>query len=213
MENLLEQAIEHPAIHAIVDTDLPIAVSREDRYDAISELAKVRGPQLYRFILRRVGDANEAADLTQQTLLEALKGVDRFRDESQLNTWLYGIARNLIAHHFCRSPAYRFQWEDAEVLETTADTAVDPEMATSMKHLLQRVEVHMKSLPSEMRDTLSLVAVQALSYEEVAAIQGVPVGTVRSRLSRARSLLMTKLRNEDVEYITMLANCHVLNAK
>jgi RNA polymerase sigma factor (sigma-70 family) len=168
------------------------------RIQALSELALHRRDQLFRFIFRRLQDAAEAEEITQQTFLAAIEGISQFRSDSQLNTWLYGIAANLIANHLTRSPRRRFRWESEDVLEADSNYSTTPEDSIELQDLLQRVRQHISDLPETLKVTMSLVAVEGLSYSEVAAQLKIPVGTVRSRISRSRAILLRRLEEEGV---------------
>lgn len=167
--------------------------------DNLTKFSQQHRSSLYRFILRRVHDHVEAEELTQQTFVEAMNGIARFRGEAQIRTWLYSIAENLIKNHFSRSPRYRFEWENEEILESNIQHAVDPEAASACFSVLQRVQYYIDRLPSEMQETLSLVAFQEMSYEEVAAHLNISVGTVKSRIARIRSILCERLQEEGAQ--------------
>ncbi len=167
--------------------------------DSLAKFSQQHRNSLYRFILRRVHDHVEAEELTQQTFVEAMNGIARFRGDAQIRTWLYSIAENLIKNHFCRSPRYRFQWEDEDVLESSVEYAVNPEAASACFSVLQRVQYHIDTLPAEMQETLSLVAFHEMSYEEVAAHLNISVGTVKSRIARIRVILCERLEEEGAQ--------------
>ena len=167
--------------------------------DSLTKFSQEHRNSLYRFILRRIHDHVEAEELTQQTFVEAMNGITRFRGDAQIRTWLFSIAENLVKNHFCRSPRYRFQWENEDILESNIQHAVDPEAASACFSVLQRVQYHIDSLPVEMQETLSLVAFQEMSYEEVAAHLNISVGTVKSRIARIRAILCERLQEEGTQ--------------
>lgn len=149
--------------------------------------------RLYRFVLRHIGHATEAEELAQQAFAEAARTYGSFRGESQLSTWLYGIAMNLVRNHLTRSPQRLYQFEDDSALEHTASAVADPEQQLAMGQLVRLLERELDDLMPEMREVLLLVAMDDLSYEDAAQRLGVPIGTVRSRVSRARSHLRRRL--------------------
>ncbi len=169
----------------------------QKRLDGLSELARHSRSHLYRFILRRVRNADDAEEITQQTFVEALKGIHHFRADAQLSTWVYAIAGNLVRNHLCRSPSLHYQWENDIVLESNIDYSVDPYPALAQLDLLRQLQSHLDALPKEMQETLALVAIDGMRYDEVAEVLNVPVGTVRSRMFRARAILLERLRTEE----------------
>jgi RNA polymerase sigma factor (sigma-70 family) len=182
-------------------------LDREGNLSALAELARERKAHLFRFILRRVRDPVEAEEIMQQTFFEAVKGIQHFRADSKISTWLYGIASKLVSNYLCRSPRCIYRWVDDSVLEMDANYACDPQSAVAMRNLLDRLQHHLNSLSEEMRDTIFMVAVEEMSYAEAAASLGVPIGTVRSRISRIRSFLEERLEEEGAGYENALADC------
>lgn len=149
--------------------------------------------RLYRFVLRHIGHPNDADDIAQQAFVEAARTIERFRGESELSTWLYGIALNLVKNYLSRSKERLFRHEGIEALDEMAAADADPSDLLSRQQTMRRLVESMAELPQAMQEVLMLVAVDELSYEDAAAILAVPVGTVRSRLSRARALLKEQL--------------------
>jgi RNA polymerase sigma factor (sigma-70 family) len=155
----------------------------------IARLAKEHGRSIYRFILKKVRNPSDAEDLFQSTLCEALRVRATFMWQSKPETWLCGIAFNLIRNFFVRSDIYRNCFESEEVLDATPAEGQNPEEIIARNQVTHAIEQHMKALPKDMRDTLTLVAEKNHSYEEAAEAMGVPIGTVRSRIFRARAYL------------------------
>ncbi|WP_234413840.1 RNA polymerase sigma factor [Ideonella sp. A 288] len=153
------------------------------------DLVSQHGERLHRFVLRRIGDATEAEDLAQQAFVEAARAHASFRGESQLSTWLYGIAMNLVRNHLSRAPRRHFGFDDDSVLEGTADVGPSPQQQFEMTQLVALLDQELGELMPEMREVLMMVALDDLSYQDAAVLLSVPVGTVRSRVSRARSHL------------------------
>lgn len=149
--------------------------------------------RLYRFVVKHIGWGTDAEDITQQAFVEAANSYATFKGESELSTWLYGIAMNLVRNYLSRSPHRRYTFESEEVLETTSCHRPDPCEQLSQTQSLRDLQQALEELPSEMRDVLLLVAIDELSYEEAAVMLSIPVGTVRSRVSRARSALRKRL--------------------
>ncbi|MET7460276.1 RNA polymerase sigma factor [Nonomuraea sp. NPDC005501] len=159
--------------------------SRDDP-EAFAALFDRHAPELHRYVVRRLGDAL-ADDIVADTFLDAFRQRARY-DLTRLDArpWLYGIAANLIGKH--RRSEVRFYRALArsgvdEVAESYADR-VEARVAASAAQ--RELAGALAALPAAERDVLLLVAWADLSYDETAAALGVPVGTVRSRLHRAR---------------------------
>lgn len=182
----------------LVETQVPPPMSAGDREILFRNLLETHQNRLYRFIIRNIGNPSDAEDLTQQAFVEAVRSFQSFRGESELSTWLYGIAMNLVRNHLSRAPHRRFGFEDESALDGTACDDLGPAEALEQSQQVQHLEAAMAELPQSMRDVLVLVAVDELTYEEAAALLTIPVGTVRSRLSRARSALRTRLEERGV---------------
>jgi RNA polymerase sigma-70 factor (ECF subfamily) len=149
--------------------------------------------RLYRFVLRHIGHATDAEDLAQQAFVEAARTYAQFRGESQLSTWLYGIAMNLVRNHLSRAPHRLHRFDDESALDDEPAPIADPEEQCSMGQLVDRLNRELDGLMPEMREVLLLVAYNDMSYEECASLLNVPIGTVRSRVSRARSHLRRRM--------------------
>ena len=162
------------------------------------ELVQQHKTRLYRFIVNNIGYGTDAEDLTQQAFVEAAKAYESFRGASEFSTWLYGIAMNLVRNYLSRAPHRRYTFVDEEVLESTIADHPDPseQMAQSQAlHVLQR---EIDDLPEHMREVLLLVALDEVSYEEASVMLSIPVGTVRSRISRARATLRKRMEASHV---------------
>ncbi len=140
-------------------------------------------------MLRRTGSVYIAEEITQQTFVEAACGFDSYRGDARLSTWLYGIAVNLIRNHLNRCPERRFMFESCENEEATLDVGASVEQVVAGRQAFRVLLAQIDALPQEMREVVLLVGVREMSYEEVSAMLRIPIGTVRSRLSRARAAL------------------------
>ena len=153
------------------------------------ELVAKHKARLYRFVLKHIGHSTEAEDLAQQAFVEAARTFETFRGESQLSTWLYGIAMNLVRNHLSRAPQRLYRFEDERALDDTASDMADPCEHLEMTQMVRLLDNELAGLMPEMREVLLLVALDDMSYEEAAELLSVPIGTVRSRVSRARAQL------------------------
>ncbi|MEN4922190.1 RNA polymerase sigma factor [Achromobacter spanius] len=162
--------------------------------DPVRELVLAQRDRLRRFVGRHVGHGSVAEDITQQAFAEMSLAYDRFRGESKPSTWLYGIALNLIRNHLARSPERRYAFVDIDMLASEPCPDPDPVDRARWRQKVGLVDQAMAEIPEDLRTLLHLIAVDDLSYEEAARQLDLPIGTVRSRLSRARAQLRLRLR-------------------
>ncbi len=144
-------------------------------------------------LARRLGGEDAALDATQEIFLRVWRGLPGFRGEAKLSTWVFQIAWNYL--RMARRRANRARLvvvpgaDDAEIVERVPDPGPDPERRAGARVLLGRVEAALESLPEHYQITLWLRDGEGLSYDEIATVLDIPVGTVRSRLARARAAL------------------------
>lgn len=144
--------------------------------------------------MRKIGNGTDAEDLTQQAFVEAAKSYEKFLGGSELSTWLYGIAMNLVRNYLSRAPHRKHEFESEEVLEQLASEHPDPSEQLAQSQAVRALQREIEDLPTDMQEVLLLVALDELSYEEAAVLLAVPIGTIRSRVSRARSTLRSRLK-------------------
>lgn len=175
----------HPAL--IIDGPA-LACANAAREQVFRDLVASHRDRLYRFVLRHIGHSADAEDLAQTAFVEAARAYDRFRGESQLSTWLYGIALNLVRNHLSRSPQRLYQF-DEDAYDDLPGALPGPEHQREVTELVGLLDDGLTELSDEMREVLLLVALDDCSYEDAAQQLALPIGTVRSRVSRARSHL------------------------
>jgi len=174
---------------------MEIHLDDSERHIFFAKLYEVHGRRIYRFILRHIGNHGDAEDITQQVFLDATSSHDSFRGESEYSTWLYGIALNKVKNYLNRSPWRRYTFEEYNSLEDTyASEDSGVEGIAVKKEFFEMMLAQIGELSYEMRSVLVAVGLQEMSYEEASAILNIPIGTVRSRLSRARTALREKMR-------------------
>lgn len=165
----------------------------QERNQVFQECVKEHSVKLHRFISKYIGPHEDANELTQQAFVLAYEAYPSFRGQSAFSTWLYGIAMNLVRNHLSRTPNRRYEFVNEDALSDIAFDSPSPLESAELAQKINHLEEALEELPAHMREVLMLVALDELSYEEAAAFLNVPVGTVRSRLSRARSLLREKI--------------------
>ncbi|MEL7281215.1 MAG: RNA polymerase sigma factor [Pseudomonadota bacterium] len=147
-------------------------------------------PRLRRFALSLTGNQADADDLVQSACVKALKHEAQFRPGSRMDSWMYRIVQTLWIddHRRAKSRGTQVDAEDAG-LSDGGRAARLPED----RMMLARAQEAMAALPEKQRTVLSLVAIEGLSYKETAQVLNLPLGTVMSRLSRAREALLPQL--------------------
>jgi RNA polymerase sigma-70 factor (ECF subfamily) len=157
--------------------------------------------KLLRLVSRLVRDPAEAEDVAQEAFIKAYRALAGFRGESAFYTWLYRIgvntAKNWLVANKRRTPtSTELDNEDAENYgESDLLRDVDtPERLLMTKQIGETVNAAMTELPEELRTAISLREVDGLSYEEIAQVMECPIGTVRSRIFRAREAIAVRLR-------------------
>jgi RNA polymerase sigma-70 factor (ECF subfamily) len=154
--------------------------------DIIDQLYGQHASELYNYLARRCPDAATACDLLQETFLQVVRQSDQLVKVAMPRAWLFAIARNMLARHYRRQ---RDPQAAAQLWYEPASDAKDDRLAM-MREAIQK-------LPPELRDTLELRLEQELSYEEIAHVLGIPVGTVRSRLHNAVRQLRDAMRSQE----------------
>lgn len=143
-------------------------------------------PRLYRLAYSWCHDAALADDLVQETLIKALARGEQLRDAQALESWLFSILNNCWRDHL----RGRREFADiADIDEAIVDEAPSPEQRYASRQTVQRVRLAIAGLPIGQRQVITLVDIEECSYAAVAAILDLPVGTVMSRLARARQAL------------------------
>jgi RNA polymerase sigma-70 factor (ECF subfamily) len=157
--------------------------------------------KLGRLLSRFVRDPAEVEDVTQEAFIKAYRALPGFRGESAFYTWLYRIGINTAKNYLValgrRAPTTTgFDNEEAEGFED-ADQLRDantPESELEGKEIAATVNRAMDALPKDLRTAITLREIEGLSYEEIASVMNCPVGTVRSRIFRARDAIAAELR-------------------
>ena len=156
--------------------------------------------KIVKLVMRYVRDPTEALDVSQDAFIKAYRALPGFRGESAFYTWLYRIAINTAKNHLVavqRKPVeYDLDAQDPEYAERHAPLRDEetPEGIVMQEQLRATVERTISELPDELRTAIVLREIEGLSYEEIAAAMDCPVGTVRSRIFRAREAIDDAIR-------------------
>lgn len=159
---------------------------------AFEELVRAQQHRVYGLALRMLGNAAEAQDVAQEVFIRAHRGLAEFRGDARLSTWLYTIASRLCLNRLAKSERQVIHPGD-EALGRIADARPGPDEALERDELDEALRLAIAELPEERRVVVLLRDVEGLAYEEIAEILALPVGTVRSRLHRARLDLKEQL--------------------
>ncbi|GIV09177.1 MAG: hypothetical protein KatS3mg019_1268 [Fimbriimonadales bacterium] len=181
-----------------------VLVERAQAHDeaAFEQIMNLYADRLYNYILRMVGNPADAEDLLQEAFLRAYQGLPNFDGRASLSTWLYRIATNLCIDHQ-RKRARRVQtvsysvWEDDEgetgEWEFPDLQTPNPMDAALNRELRQVVEQAVAALSPKLKTVLLLYDVEELSYDEIARVLSIPIGTVKSRLNHARGQIQKQV--------------------
>ena len=158
---------------------------------AFSELVRMYENKAYHLALRMVGNAEDAYDVAQDAFLAAWRGLPSFRGESGFSTWLYRLVSNAAIDHLRRTKHQRgnVSLDDEELNLDAPDNSPTPQEAAEEKDLKEAVAAGLRELSDDPRTVLVMREVQELSYEEIAESLQLDLGTVKSRISRARTHL------------------------
>ena len=185
---------ERARLSALSDEDLVLKVQAGETlcFDILVDRYKVR---LYNYLLRLLRNEDEAEEIAQETFVKAFIHADKYRTIARFSTWLYTIATNLVRNKLRakrRAPKFISMWSrGAEGEEEVAsvdlvDTARQPDVQFNDKELGKVIDDAIAKIPEKYRTSFVLREINQLSYEEIAAVTGLKLGTVRSRINRAR---------------------------
>ena len=161
--------------------------------DAFETLIRRHQKTIFNLVYRMLGDYDEAAEISQEAFLSAFRAIGSFRGQSNFSTWLYRIALN---HATTRRKSLNTRQQRNVSIETT-EPVIDPHPGPAetmeKKELRERVQLALNSLEPDDAAVILLRDLQDVPYDEVARVLEIPVGTVKSRLYRARQALKTEL--------------------
>lgn len=160
--------------------------------------------RIQRLVARMVRDPDQVEDIAQETFIRAYRALPQFRGESAFYTWLYRIAVNTAKKTLMdmkRDPvvtesalASRGESNETSSLENELSTTETPEAVLASREIAQTVNAAIEALPEDLRQAIVLREIEGLAYEEIASAMNCPIGTVRSRIFRAREAIAQRLR-------------------
>lgn len=160
---------------------------------AFDELIQRWNDPIWRYLRRVAGRDDDAREMAQDVWLRVVRGISRLRDGAKLRPWLFGVARR-VAMDRLRAQYATPQTADVAAVDPPAD-----EIAGTLHEDLAAMEDALQRLPLVEREVLTLFYLQELSLNDVAEVLGVPVGTVKSRLFRARRMLRDEMATKGTE--------------
>ena len=173
-----KQSPEDPAHLAAMTDDRLMLLFRSDNSEAFSELFRRYSNPVYNFFRRRLEDPSRAEELTQETFIVVLRGVERYEPRATFRSYLYGIAMRMVMAER-RKSARR---ESSTIVEPNHSSGPSVDAAIWVRRAMEQLD-------AEHRDILLLCEYEQLTYDEIAALLRLPLNTVRSRLFRARTAL------------------------
>ena len=181
-----------------IDQALVIRVQQGDK-KAFDLLVLKYQLRLSKLVSRFLRNQSDVPDVVQEAFIKAYRALPNFRGESAFYTWLYRIAINTAKNHLVaqsrKNPANSIDVQDAEdygASEWLKEFA-SPEREALASELETTIHQAMGGLPSDLREAITLREIEGLSYEDIAAVMDCPIGTVRSRIFRAREAIESKL--------------------
>jgi len=176
----------------VTDAELVKLIGNGDRR-AMKQLYEQHQAGLYRFIRTRLNDAFEASDVMQEAFLEVWRNAGRFQGQSSVKTWLYSIARNKAVDRIRKSQRLTLR-ESPD--ETVPDDAPSPLSVIEAAGDAARLRECLSKLTGAQQSAVRLTFYEDLSYPEAAEVEGVPLGTIKTRIHHAKKLLMHCLTRE-----------------
>ena len=190
-----------PSIHTLPDSELVLLAQKGEK-TAFGELVNRWQSPIYTYCLRQLPNQQLAEELTQDIFVSAFKALKSFRNEAQFSTWLYRIASNRCKNN--HAYRHRRQYTSHEPLEGNnpeiprdiPSTSKSPEENVHAKDLKEILMETLSQLEEKQREILILSEIQGLPQAEIAKILSIPIGTIKSRLHRAKIELSRRMRNK-----------------
>ena len=183
----------------LTDVEILAEVAAGD-IDAYGKIVDRYRGRLYNFVFRFVGDRETAEDIVQETFLRAFRKREEYRAIANFSTWLFTIAGNLAKSELRRRKRWRLfslhRDEESDTGLDLPDESFRPDRMAESSMADGLIQQAISSLPENYRQVILLRDVEGLSYQEISDVVRCPVGTVKSRVNRARLKLQQKLRNE-----------------
>ena len=198
-----EEPLQPPEAKAI-DSDAPLVERAVAGDHKAFELLVIKYQRrIQRLIGRMVRDVDLVEDIAQETFIRAYRALAQFRGDAQFYTWLYRIAVNTAKKFLMdlkRNPTVSensFKSDDDDEtspVENELTSSETPDAVLASKEIAQIINAALEALPEELRQAITLREIEGLSYEEISEVMSCPIGTVRSRIFRAREAISLKVK-------------------
>jgi RNA polymerase sigma-70 factor (ECF subfamily) len=191
MSTALSPAFAHDVTSAS-DRDL-VATAITGSEGGFEEFVRRYQRPISAYVYRMVGDYEAALDLTQEIFMKVYGSLERYRAEFKFSTWIYKIAHNAAVDHLRRTSAREqplIKGAEGDQYELPIESGkISPEVESERKERRQEIEAVVRTLPTAYRELIILRHAQDLTYEEIVEVTGLPLGTVKNRLFRAREMM------------------------
>jgi RNA polymerase sigma-70 factor (ECF subfamily) len=185
-------------VAVVADGEL-VARAIAGREEGFEELVRRYQRPIVAYVYRMVGDYDSALDLTQEVFIKVYGSLERYRPEFKFSTWIYRIAHNAAIDHLRRLGGMRIEDLEAEgeggrtYEKPLASNAPTPEQESERRERRAEIEEIVQALAPAYRELIVLRHAHDLSYDEIAEVTGLPLGTVKNRIFRAREAMRTHL--------------------
>ena len=177
------------------EDDLLIIKAQNGDEGAFKFLMTKYYPRVYASLFAFTKSKEDSEDLTQLTFIKVWQKINSFRGDSAFFTWIYRIAINLAKNHFASSASKKDKVNiSSDDLEIDIPSYENPEISLMHKQSLQNIQSYVKTLPESLKTAFTLREVDGKSYEEISVITNTPIGTVRSRIFRARESIINYIK-------------------
>ncbi len=167
--------------------------------DGFEELVRRYQRPIVSYVYRMTGDYEAALDLTQDVFIKVYASLARYRSEYKFSTWVYRIAHNTAIDHLRRHAVRGYEVDaSGEYERPLASNALTPEQLSERAELCAEIEDVIGALPPGYRELILLRHAHDLSYDEIAEVTGLPLGTVKNRIFRAREAMRTPLQERGI---------------
>ena len=178
---------------SISDADCVRRIIQRGDTDAFEILVRRHEKTIFNLVYRMLGDYDDAAEVSQEVFLSAYRGIGQFRGDANFSTWLYRIALNHATTRRRSMSSRQQKTVPIDDMEPLSDPELGPAETLERKEIRERVQLALNKLEPDDATMILLRDLQDNSYDEVARVLKIPVGTVKSRLHRARQALKTQL--------------------
>src|SRR2546425_7461887 len=185
---------------ALADGEL-VTSALSGREACFEELVRRYQRPIAAYVYRMVGDYDSALDLTQEVFIKVYNSLSRYRSEFKFSTWIYKIAHNAAIDHLRRGAAREQPLNDglgSERAEVAVERRLSPEQESERNERCSEIELVVQTLPHAYRELIVLRHSNDLSYDEIAEVTGLPLGTVKNRLFRSREAMRDLLAHRGI---------------